>query len=498
MPAFNFSFSGDDIEVGGSPTEDAGEEEDVHMDDVEKETGKSDGPEVEVRLHSLEEMLSSLPSQISYTTPLISIPSSPSRPSSKDHTIHIPRRAIFDIRMQLMAEDDDFIPATGQSSATLSKGQDQKAWAGLMKEGDIERNVYEGGFKSWECSEDLVRYLAVAEREGLVEDEEEEEGLHVLENIQLGAGTALPSLAIFPNFLLSSQDSTISQYTNPPPLNQKSQTNRNRRKRLHLTLCDYNSSVLRLATIPNLLLTWAMIRRPPCVSAFPSDTPSEPLDTSSHHPSNPTDIELTAEHSTHSSSSSSREPNEHPHWPPESDLPLTPPLVQAFLSDLTHLGIGISCISGPWCPRFSSLITSSPPPSPPGGSKPSKWRKLLLASETIYAPATIPAFTQVMTDFLCSESGVSPLNSESQVRDDRPEVKATALVAAKSIYFGVGGGVDEFRREIERQGRSEGGEGRRRMKVEEVYSVGGQADKAEGVGGGGGVRRVILRVQPAS
>ena len=45
--------------------------------------------------------------------------------------------------MQIMAEDDE-------SSADQLTGLDDN---------DIKTNVYEGGFKSWECSIDLVRFL---------------------------------------------------------------------------------------------------------------------------------------------------------------------------------------------------------------------------------------------------------------------------------------------------------------------------------------------------
>ena len=77
-----------------------------------------------------------MPYHIEYKT--ITIP-------SPDHgEITLGRRELFDIRAQLMAEDT----ALDDSSA-----------AGLSMD-DIKPNVYEGGFKTWECSVDLARYLA--------------------------------------------------------------------------------------------------------------------------------------------------------------------------------------------------------------------------------------------------------------------------------------------------------------------------------------------------
>ena len=55
----------------------------------------------------------------------------------------LPRRELFDIRMQLMAEDENV-------SADSLIGLDNA---------DIKTNVYEGGYKSWECSLDLAGVL---------------------------------------------------------------------------------------------------------------------------------------------------------------------------------------------------------------------------------------------------------------------------------------------------------------------------------------------------
>lgn len=49
--------------------------------------------------------------------------------------------------MQLMAEDDSI---GEESNATASVG---------LEDTDIRTNIYEGGFKSWECSFDLASLL---------------------------------------------------------------------------------------------------------------------------------------------------------------------------------------------------------------------------------------------------------------------------------------------------------------------------------------------------
>ena len=63
--------------------------------------------------------------------------------SPRGKTQKVPRRELFDIRVQVMAEDD------GTSTNPLIG----------LGDSDIKTNVYEGGYKSWECSIDLAGVL---------------------------------------------------------------------------------------------------------------------------------------------------------------------------------------------------------------------------------------------------------------------------------------------------------------------------------------------------
>lgn len=126
--------------------------------------------------------LATLPSTIAYSTTLVVSP-------LKERTALIPRRALFDVRMQIMAESNsssDSTPAspTVSTSSKASSSPSPKVYLtnGLKKkkrkdlngnrlvqdsEGseiglgdvDIEQNVYEGGFKSWEGALDLARLV---------------------------------------------------------------------------------------------------------------------------------------------------------------------------------------------------------------------------------------------------------------------------------------------------------------------------------------------------
>ena len=123
-------------------------------------------------------------------------------------------------------------------------------------------------------------------------------------------------------------------------------------------------------------------------------------------------------------------------------MEITPKLLSQFENDLKSRDLVIDTISGAWGDEFLAEI-----PFSPSSSKP-----LVLASETIYSPDTLPSFIRVLT---------------GTIRSSR------ALVAAKKVYFGVGGGVDDFVREWER--------------------IGGATDRVMEVGDNG-VARMVLSV----
>jgi hypothetical protein len=77
-------------------------------------------------------MLKALPSKISYSTLVVKL--------DDETKVSIPRRELWDVRVQLMAEEDD------EGLGNLGKD-------------DVRTGVYEGGFKSWESSIDVVKVL---------------------------------------------------------------------------------------------------------------------------------------------------------------------------------------------------------------------------------------------------------------------------------------------------------------------------------------------------
>lgn len=131
MASFSFSFSGDDIDDSeqGLPAAQPMAPGPASAFPVQ---GK---PQLSPRQHDLSHMLSLLPSKVAYSTLDVTLDSG--------ETLQLPRRELWDVRVQLMAEadgDTDTIEGLGQL--------------------DVKTGVYEGGFKSWESSVDLVKVLA--------------------------------------------------------------------------------------------------------------------------------------------------------------------------------------------------------------------------------------------------------------------------------------------------------------------------------------------------
>lgn len=212
------------------------------------------------------------------------------------------RRQLFDIKHQLMIEDE---------------GQDIDFDFSV----DLQKNVYEGGLKSWECSYDLIDKLQKMDLSAHTSF------------LDMGCGTALPSAWLLRQFLSGNTARTI-------------------------ILSDFNYLVLRLVTIPNLLINWRLL----------SGVDEERKD----------------------------------------ELLITAELVDQFLADLAKHNISLRFISGPWGKSFNELVGCV---------------DFLLTSETIYSLQTLP---------IVAES-IIQLVQRGQI-----------VIAAKNIYFGVGGSIIEF------------------------------------------------------
>ncbi|KAM3424970.1 hypothetical protein BST61_g6941 [Cercospora zeina] len=283
--AFSFGFSDDADSDNG---------DDMQAAPVSKQSA-SVSQQVPVHAHKLDDLITTLPEHLSYSTVRIESP--------LGRTVYLPRRELFDVRAQLLQED----------SSTNDQVVEQ------LDKSDLRSGVYEGGFKTWECSVDLA---------SLILDRGPRKDIDELvkcgQIVELGAGSALPSLILFRHALLNSMNG------------------------LTFTLADYNEEVLRLITLPNLILTWA------------ANTENTGFDLFSQVPST------------------------------NGDLELTPSLIDCFKADLNNAGIALNFISGPWSPSLADLIPTSAP----------DMGLVILAAETIYSPESTEAFADLLAILL--------------------------------------------------------------------------------------------------
>lgn len=255
------------------------------------------------------------------------------------------------------------------------------------KDSDLRQNVYEGGYKTWECSLDLVRYLLDRGPRKDLDDL-----MRVGHVIEMGCGSALPSLLLF-------------QYAVKNQLG------------IYFTLTDYNADVMRLVTLPNLLLTWVSTLSAGDSQTLFSETGNPLLEQQEN-----------------------------------GELYITPEILSAFKRVMNETGITMTFISGSWTPidALLEMVPSSP-----------DLNTFILGSETIYSPASLTAFTDAIVALM------------GRVKTGK------TMVAAKRVYFGVGGSVDGFREACAQRGCV-------------AYEM-----EFEGLGDGsdGGVRRCLVEVQ---
>jgi protein-histidine N-methyltransferase len=144
---FSFSFGGDDIEDDGQPgTTPVPGPSEVASSGPTTVAGGAGASAFPVQgkpllppiRHDLDQMISRLPSKIAYGLLSVDL--------DDGTTIQVPRRELWDVRAQLMAEEDQ-----NDSASDTAPG---------LGEHDVKTGIYEGGFKSWESSVDLVKVLA--------------------------------------------------------------------------------------------------------------------------------------------------------------------------------------------------------------------------------------------------------------------------------------------------------------------------------------------------
>lgn len=118
----------------------------------------------------------------------------------------------------------------------------------------------------------------------------------------------------------------------------------------------------------------------------------------------------------------------------QGEVELSDEIIDGFLDDLQKHKIDIQFYSGHW--EGLTVINAIDIGSLPN---------IILTSETIYSTETMP----ILIDTL--EEAYKGSLVETKARSDSIQMDKLCLVAAKVVYFGVGGGVYAFEQELQRR-----------------------------------------------
>ena len=116
-------------------------------------------------------------------------------------------------------------------------------------------------------------------------------------------------------------------------------------------------------------------------------------------------------------------------WEPEGELDIDDEFLHTFSAGLAQRNIKLSFYSGAWSPEFVELVTST-------SSSQKRAPLLVLGAETIYSPMALKSFTESLMTIL----------------DLQGQSESMALVAAKKVYFGVGGSIGDFCNAVKARG----------------------------------------------
>ncbi|KAI5117754.1 hypothetical protein M0805_000598 [Coniferiporia weirii] len=367
---------------------------------------------------SLQELTHALPHVLSYS-PLI-VPLTEDR-----NNVTLLRRDLFDARYQLISQDElGSGPSQDASSAdpntpSSSDGDCEKtaspegALSFIDNPSDLVPGVYEGGLKTWECSLDLVDCLASVGRDGDKSGIGRADWVRGKRVLEIGCGTAVPSLYLL--HTLFSQTPSADSLSNVP--------------NTEIVLQDYNDLVLQLVTFPNVLLVWYAS---PLADAYRSQKAS------------------TEEDSEEESFDLSQ----------PGDMQITEALLTSFQLSLEEQHITIHFVAGSWQALMEGTTTLFTRPF-----------DVTLTSETIYQVSNLPSLIDLLKQTTRSSKDEDlHLLAENLAITERSPM---CLVAAKVLYFGVGGGILDFEHAVIRRGgrinpilQRKAGVGRKVLRVE--------------------------------
>ncbi|KAJ1957196.1 hypothetical protein IWQ62_005144 [Dispira parvispora] len=276
------------------------------------------------------------------------------------------RRQLSDAKFQLAQQDTMTEDSNGQTQSNVmgespptgGRQFNYDQFVHYVEVTDLVQGEYEGGMKTWECAADLVYYLARTFPHW--------QAMPDLRVLELGCGSALPGV-----FCLTALPQA------------------------RVDMQDYNEEVLRLVTIPNILINTAW---------RPSDTWLAEVE---HSSSIGVEIPVGISNST-------------------SDDSIDEVGVSDRKDQLARLQQRCRVFAGDWS-HMAPLLRSSQQPGPHESQY-----DLILTSETIYSQRSQRKLYQLIRSVL-KPTGI-------------------ALIAAKSVYFGCDGSLHTFAQLVEAQG----------------------------------------------
>ncbi|KAG0342490.1 hypothetical protein BG000_004207 [Podila horticola] len=396
---FKFNFSADDLEFDDPSIAEQQEDDEVDRISAPLEgLSVSEDNMVPASLLDLQSKTcyQSLPSTLHYELAHIPVTKGSGAANAvlttvstgaEKEVVTLYKRNLEDVKFQMAQEDDEFEveeitsksnAATGTTKPSGPGGVEMLALAGKS---DLVKGVYEGGLKTWECALDLVAYLA--------ENKESYDGKRVLE---LGCGSALPGI-----YLLTQSSS------------------------VRVDLQDYNDQVLKLVTLPNVLLNTHIRpdQQPAEEDEDENDSEERPVKGNSFREESEGEGDEDDEEDEEDDEIPEADPADGDFKGVELDIPDSEEERKVLLQ---KVGLQSRFFMGDWAGLVDLLDFKS---------NDDKY-DLILTSETIYAEES---HTKLYTTIK---------NSLKQ--------GGKALVAAKTFYFGVGGDILSFRNLIEKDG----------------------------------------------
>ncbi|EPQ27363.1 uncharacterized protein PFL1_04902 [Pseudozyma flocculosa PF-1] len=465
----SFAFEFDDSEIDeeyqafSAPSTSSPTAQPPSLASTSKPTAAPQAPFKQWPLHHL---IDSLPSRISYSP--ITIHLDPRNAQNRQATLM--RRDLFDARFQMLLDQqddhdlehehdhDDGHGGTRPSppAQTQQEEQENKAVAGV--DSDLVPGVYEGGLKTWECALDLVATLDQRCTPTSPAETRPDWGwLRGKSILELGCGTAIPSVFLLQQLLnLEPAPSPSSSPSSSPSAPTA------------LHLCDYNLQVLRLVTLPNLILAWYFSAASHAYRTSAQTLEARHEETRQLKSRGQDHFDTAARAEASSASAEGAGPGE---------LSLDDSLCDAFQKSLDERNISLRFYSGSWQGLQPEEILADAAGASSAKEQASTASRgyfdLILSAETIYSLDTLPLFTDVLRRCCkpsapptlsglderlarsslaqahesASTTGPGTASAAETAKDDGPTT--LCLVGAKVLYFGVGGGVESFKQQMQ-------------------------------------------------